>query len=468
MISNMKHTGITNDSRKVKPGFIYVAIKGEKFNGEDFIPQAIEAGATKVITANNYANPPDNIEILQVDNPRATYAHEAAKFYIGQPECTVAVTGTNGKTSTASMYRQISELLGKKAATIGTLGVETSIDLELEASEILTSPEPGVLHKTLQTMADKGVTHLAVEASSHGLDQHRVDGMQIRASAFTNLTPEHLDYHANMREYLAAKARLFAELTSETVVLNADVGEYDELAAIARNKGLRVMSYGSNGVDIRLLGRQGDTLSLEVLGQKYDLEFHLVGDFQNYNVMAAIGLALAIGFEMSEIASITGKLVAAPGRLEYVGNFAGGKIYVDFSHTPDALEKALENLRSICGSAGKLHVVFGCGGERDVKKRPVMGEIAAKLADRVYVTDDNPRGEDPAAIRAEVMVGCPEAANIGDRAEAIKAAMAALAENDVLLITGKGHETYQIIGNEKQYFSDHEVVQRVIMEREGA
>lgn len=457
---------ITNDSRKVDKGSIYVAIKGQKLNGEDFIPQAIEGGATEIVVEEGYNLPedtPSNVVFIKTENTRIYLAHKVAEEYDNIPDVIVGVTGTNGKTSVASIYKQIVSLLGKVSASIGTLGVETNADVNLEEVEILTSPDPITLHKTLDILAREGeVTHAAIEASSHGLAQHRVDGVKFKASAFTNLSPEHLDYHANMKEYLLSKARLFSELTMETSVLNADIPEYELLKSLSEEKGLKVISYGLSGNDIKLIKRDGDTLTLEVDGVEHEFEFHPVGDFQNYNFMASLGLAMATGFSVEAVKSISGKIVAAPGRLELVTTFSGAKVYVDYAHTPDALEKALLSLRKNC--EGNLHVIFGAGGDRDAIKRPLMGAIAAANSDFQYITDDNPRTEDPAKIREEIFASCPNAVKVEERTEAIKTAMQSLKKGDVLLIAGKGHEDYQVIGTEKIHFSDKEEVLKIVKE----
>ncbi|MCE2991949.1 MAG: UDP-N-acetylmuramoyl-L-alanyl-D-glutamate--2,6-diaminopimelate ligase [Candidatus Jidaibacter sp.] len=456
-----KYRGITSDSRKVESGFIYVSIEGVKLNGDDFIDEAISRGATLVIIQKNSAYKNDAIEILRVENTRTKLAKLAHDFYQPQPKHIVAVTGTSGKTSVAFFYKQIAELLKHKSASVGTLGVLSNY-AKFDVGDTLTSPDPITLNQILADLHAHKITHVAMEASSHGISQHRVDGIKFQAAAFTSFSQDHLDYHNSMEEYFAAKLKLFTEvLKSGYAVLNADIPEFEKIStALANNSRIKILSYGRSGNHIKLLSSQKPDISLEILGAKFDTKFYPEGSFQIYNLMAAIGLAIATGMKPHEIVEIVPEIKAAPGRMEFVTEFNGAKIFVDYAHKPDALDKALTALKHEC--KGKIVVVFGCGGDRDKSKRKIMGEIAARLADTVIVTDDNPRTEDASSIRKQVMEGCKGAIEFDDRAVAIAEAIKLLKPSDMLLIAGKGHETYQIIGKEYLHFSDHEEVLRCV------
>lgn len=453
-------TGLTADSRAVEPGFLFAALPGAQFDGRDFIDQAIARGAHAILAPTGTVLPADadGVELITDDRPRRQFARMAAAFYGKQPATIAAVTGTNGKTSTANFTRQIWERLGKTAASLGTLGITAP---GMEQYGALTTPDPVALHASLAELADAGITHLAMEASSHGLDQHRLDGVRVTSAGFTNLSRDHLDYHGSMEAYLEAKARLFDDILAPggTAVLNADAPECEALATRAEAAGRRVMRYGARGADIRLEALvpqpHGSRLSLNVLGRSFDLTLPLAGAFQAANALCALGLVLADGADLDEAIGALEDLNGVRGRMELVARHPNGAaIYVDFAHTPDALETVLEALRP--HTMGRLAVVFGCGGDRDPGKRPVMGATVARLADLPIVTDDNPRNEDPAAIRAAVMAACPGAEEIGDRAEAIRNAVAGLAPDDVLVIAGKGHETGQIVGEDVHPFDDSE------------
>ncbi len=453
-------TGLTADSRAVEPGFLFAALPGTQVDGRDFIDQAIAKGARAILAPTGTVLPAtaSGIELITDDRPRRQFARMAAAFYGKQPATIAAVTGTNGKTSTAHFVRQIWERLGKSAASLGTLGISAP---GMEQYGALTTPDPVALHASLAELAEAGITHLAMEASSHGLDQHRLDGVRVTSAGFTNLSHDHLDYHGTMEAYLEAKARLFDEILAPggIAVLNADAPECDALATRAEAAGRTVMRFGDRGTGIRLdaLAPQphGSKLSLNVLGRSFDVTLPLAGAFQTANALCALGLVLADGADLDAAVGALESLNGVRGRMELVARHPNGAaIYVDFAHTPEALETVLEALRP--HTKGRLAVVFGCGGDRDPGKRPVMGATVARLADQPIVTDDNPRNEDPAAIRAAVMAACPGAEEIGDRAEAIRKAVAGLAPDDVLVIAGKGHETGQIVGEDVHPFDDSE------------
>jgi UDP-N-acetylmuramoyl-L-alanyl-D-glutamate--2,6-diaminopimelate ligase len=451
--------GVTADSRKVKPGFLFVAIAGAKADGAHFAKQAATAGAVAIAGEQRPDALSDAVAFVRVNNPRRVLALAAARFFPRQPETVVAVTGTSGKTSVAAFTRQIWKVLGYQAASIGTIGV---VSPKGERYGSLTTPDPVELHGMLHQLAREGVTHLAIEASSHGLDQHRLDGVHIAAGAFTNLSRDHLDYHPTIEAYLAAKLRLFQDLIvpGGTAVIGVDDCYADQVVEAAKRRGLKIFAVGEHGADIKFGGGSIDGFTQDVMvehgGRTYEVKLPLVGDFQVQNAGIAAGLAIATGAKPSRVFAALEKLVGAKGRLELAGTHNGAPIFIDYAHKPDALKKALESLRPY--ARGKLVVVFGAGGDRDTGKRPIMGRIAAENADRVVVTDDNPRSENPAAIRAAILAGAQGAAEIGDRAEAIRTAIAELSAGDVLLIAGKGHEAGQIIGDRIVPFSDHEAV----------
>ncbi|MBV9556955.1 MAG: UDP-N-acetylmuramoyl-L-alanyl-D-glutamate--2,6-diaminopimelate ligase, partial [Pseudolabrys sp.] len=396
---------------------------------------------------------------IRVKNVRRALALAAARFYPRQPATIAAVTGTSGKTSVAAFTRQIWMSLGDQAASVGTVGV---VSPKGEVYGSLTTPDPIDLHKTLDQLATEGVTHLALEASSHGLDQHRLDGVRVAAGAFTNLSRDHLDYHPDLDSYLAAKLRLFEALVIRggTAVVSADNDYAMRVVDAAKTRGLNVMTVGQHGDSIKITGNtvEGFTQAIRLShqGKTYAVKLPLVGAFQVENAVVSAGLAIATGGDPARVFAALEKLSGAKGRLEMVGDKNGAPIFVDYAHKPDALSKALEALRPYAKS--RLIVVFGCGGDRDKGKRPLMGQIAVEKADKVIVTDDNPRSENPATIRAEILAAAPGATEIGDRAQAIRAGIADLKAGDVLLIAGKGHETGQIIGSKVLDFSDHDEV----------
>ncbi len=449
--------GVSADSRTVKSGDAFVAIAGGKADGLDFAPAAIAAGAVAIVAERRpQTPPPGQVAFARVGNARRALALMAAKIYPRQPRVIAAVTGTSGKTSVAAFTRQIWGALGHRAASIGTIGI-VSPNGEIYGS--LTTPDPVALHRSLDALAADGVTHLAIEASSHGLDQYRLDGLRIAAAGFTNITRDHLDYHPSFEAYFAAKLRLFEALLAPggAAIVDVDHDHADAVTAAAAARGLVIMSVGRKGTGIRLLQSAIDgfaqTLRLEHRGKNFQLRLPLVGEFQVENALVAAGLAIATGGDAASVFAALEHLSGAKGRLERVGTSRGAQIFVDYAHKPDALAKALDALRPYV--TGRLVVVFGAGGDRDRGKRPLMGAVAAAKADRVIVTDDNPRSENAAAIRAAIMAAARGAAEIGDRREAIRRAVADLRAGDILLIAGKGHETGQIIGDRVIPFSDH-------------
>jgi UDP-N-acetylmuramoyl-L-alanyl-D-glutamate--2,6-diaminopimelate ligase len=452
--------GISADSRKVKAGFLFAAVPGTKADGLAFLPQALAAGAVAVMAERAPPDPlPADVAFIEVANVRRALALAAAKFFPRQPATIAAVTGTSGKTSVAAFTRQVWARLGHAAASIGTVGVVTPTR---EVYGSLTTPDPVDLHRTLDGLAGEGVTHLALEASSHGLDQHRLDGVRVAIASFTNISRDHLDYHGTIEAYFEAKMILFERLVSAdgTAVIAADNDLAAEVGVRARRRGLDVIEVGRTGREVRLVECAIDGFSQHLAivhaGKTHRVRLPLVGAFQVENALIAAGQALAAGGDPAAVFAALEGLTGAKGRLELVGRKAGAPIFVDYAHKPDALAKALEALRPYVGH--RLVVVLGAGGDRDAGKRPLMGAIAAEKADRVIVTDDNPRSEDPAAIRAAIMAAAPGAGEVPDRNEAIRHAVAGLERGDVLLIAGKGHETGQIIGHKIVPFSDHEAV----------
>jgi UDP-N-acetylmuramoyl-L-alanyl-D-glutamate--2,6-diaminopimelate ligase len=451
--------GVTADSRKVGPGFLFAALPGSKADGAQFAAQAAAAGAAAVIAAQSLDLA---IPTLATPDPRRAYALAAAAFHGAQPATVVAVTGTNGKTSVANFCRQIFSRAGLRAGSMGTLGVRLTgpggFDEQLTPPG-LTTPDAADVAALMAAAASKGVTHFAMEASSHGVDQRRLDGVRLSAAGFLNLTQDHLDYHGTMDAYRTAKLRLFETLLPRggTAVLNADSDAYDAFAAAAVGAGHSIFSVGQAGQGIALLSRsllpEGQRLTVRLRGRAYEVRLPLAGGFQASNALVAAGLCLAAGLSPEQTLAGLEALEGAPGRLQRVGaGSRGGEAYVDYAHTPDGLETVLKALRPHV--RGKLVVVFGAGGDRDRGKRPLMGAAAVQHADLAIVTDDNPRSEDPAAIRAEVLAGAVGAREIGDRRAAIRAACALLAEGDVLVVAGKGHEQGQIIAGVTHPFDD--------------
>lgn len=460
--SELAVAGLAVDSRAVKPGDVFFALGGSKTDGARFIGAAIEAGAVAVVADHAYAV---SVPVIVTSNPRRALALAAAAFYPRQPQTIAAVTGTSGKTSVAAFTRQLWDSLGYEAASLGTIGI---VSRHRNVYGSLTTPDPVALHRALDELAGDGVTHLALEASSHGLDQHRLDGVRIAAAAFTNLSRDHMDYHPTVAHYLAAKLRLFTDLAPEgaPAVIAADHEHSAAVIAAARAHKLDAITVGRQGEGIRLVDAAidgfGQKITIEHRGQTYRLRLPLVGEFQIENALVAAGLVIATGGDAAKTFAALEKLEGAKGRLELIGERNGAPVFVDYAHKPDALMKALEALRPYAKK--RLVVVFGAGGDRDAGKRPLMGAIAAQHADVVIVTDDNPRSEKPAAIRAEILAAAKGAKEIGDRAEAIRSAVASLQPGDVLLIAGKGHETGQIVGDKVLPFSDHEAASAALAE----
>jgi len=473
-------SGLTADSRKVAAGYLFAALPGSRADGRDFIPQAIEKGAAAVLAPRGTALPPpkapgaQHVALLLDENPRRRLALLAARFYGRQPATIALVTGTNGKTSVASFTRQLWQTLGHDSASLGTLGLQPT---RPDAPASLTTPDPVELHRCLASLARDHIDHVVLEASSHGLDQSRLDGIRASAAAFTNLTRDHLDYHGTMEAYLAAKLRLFTELLlpAGCAVVNIDDPAAVAVVEACRARGVRLITYGKGpgngmGPDLRLLEQQptatGQDLRLEIFGKRYDVALPVAGAFQAGNVLAALGFVLAGGVDTDEAVAALETLSGVPGRVELVGATpAGGHVYVDYAHTPDALETVLKALRP--HAQNRLFVIIGCGGDRDPGKRPMMGRIAVTLADAAIITDDNPRSEDPAAIRQEMLAEAPGAQEIGDRGAAIATAVAAMGPGDVLVIAGKGHESGQIVGGQVLPFDDRDVARTAISKLAG-
>ncbi len=453
---------LTSDSRAVKPGSVFAALPGSSVDGAKYIPQAIAAGAVAIIAGEGAGAP--GVPLIRAANPRQLFAHMAARYFGRQPDLIVAVTGTSGKTSVATFVREIWTSMGFRAASLGTVGVVSpSGTIELEH----TTPDSMKLQEIAAQLAADRVEHLAFEASSHGLDQYRLDGLRIAAGGFTNLSHDHLDYHPTEEHYFNAKMRLFEELipVGGCAVINVDDDHGPEAERRCLRRGLDVMTVGWNGAFIRVMDISSDgfgqRLDVEIRGEHYRVQLPLAGEFQVYNAIVAAGLVLGTGGDLKLVLHALESLKGARGRLELVGRTkTGAPVFVDYAHKPDALENALSSLRPYTGN--KLHVVFGCGGDRDRAKRPIMGEIATRLADKVYVTDDNPRTEEPASIRAAIMAGGPGAIEIGSRAEAIRMAVDALEAGDVLVVAGKGHEEGQKTGKTILPFSDHDAVKAAI------
>lgn len=457
--------GVTSDSRQVKKNYLFAALPGSKTAGSDYIHDAIHHGASYVLTSEEISNDVDaNVQFIIDSNPRQAFAKIAAKFYQLQPENIVAVTGTSGKTSTVSFVQQLWHLSGNtKCASLGTLGVSAP---GMRRYGSLTTPDTQSLHAELADLAAAGINYLAMEASSHGLDQYRLDGVQIKAAAYTNLSRDHLDYHSDMDSYFQAKSRLFSEvmMPDGTSVINADDEYAKKLIKMSKKHNHKVISYGFNAEDIKINNRvakpNGQDVTFSINSKKYDITLPLVGEFQIMNALCALGLVLSQDNDPEKYIPLLEKLRGVAGRLQYVEGHPKGAVYVDYAHKPAALEAVLNTLRP--HTEGKLVCLFGCGGNRDPGKRPMMGKIAGELADKVIVTDDNPRYEEPEAIRTQIMEAVPWAIEIADRAEAIKKAVDELEEGDVLVVAGKGHEHGQIIGETVHIFDDLEEVQKAI------
>jgi len=459
--------GVTADSRAVRPGFLFAALPGLRVDGTRFIADAVAAGAVAILAPEGAEWPAEAPPrpFLRSPDPRRALALIAAAFHGAQPERVVAITGTNGKTSTPDFLRQ---LMGRHAASLGTLGL---IAPGFPQGESLTTPDPVALHATLAALHHAGITDLAIEASSHGLDQRRLDGVRLAAAAFTNLTRDHLDYHGSMAAYRAAKLRLFDTLlpmgAPAVIHTEMDAETLAALRAIIARRGLRGIEVGESGRELRLLAQHalpaGQVLTLDAFGQHADIQLAVPGRFQADNALVAAGLAIGLGRPVADVLAQLPRLVPVRGRMELAATLPNGAaVYVDYAHTPDALTRLLAALRPHLGTGGRLHVLFGAGGDRDPGKRPLMGAAAAAGADEVWVTDDNPRSENPATIRAAILAAAPRARDAGERAAAIARALDALGPGDVLAVAGKGHESGQTIAGVTTPFDDAEVVRRLV------
>ena len=464
--TDVEISGLSADSRNIRPGDLFAAIPGAATDGRCFIKEAIAKGASAILA------PPDThldashkkIPLVIEKNPRRALAKISARFFTTQPKTTVAITGTNGKTSVAHITQQLWNSLGKKAASLGTLGVCGPCNLNLSK---LTTPDPVELHRLLLNLTSEGISHLALEASSHGLDQYRLDGVDIQAAVFTNFTRDHLDYHKTMASYLDAKLRLFRELLCNggTAISYSGAPEAAIIEAIAKRRHQNYISYGSGSANISIVEKrqidQGWTAAIQAFGKSYPVVLRFAGQFQIHNLLAAIALVHSTGTPLEDIFPVIETLTGVPGRMQRAGrSIGGGTVYIDYAHTPDALKNALLTLRPHI--TNKLILIFGCGGDRDIGKRGEMGAIACEFADRVIVTDDNPRTEDASLIRRSILKRCANAREISDRREAIENTIAELKCGDGLLIAGKGHETGQIIGDDVLPFNDFEIAKAAL------
>lgn len=454
-------SGITPDSRAVRDGFLFAALPGAKADGTAFIPQAEERGAAAVLARPGAKT---RLPLVADEEPRRRLSEIAARFHPRQPDVIAGVTGTNGKTSTAIFAAALWSLLGERAGSLGTLGVHApGFDRALGH----TTPEPVILHETLDALASAGVTHLAIEVSSHALAQYRADGVRFSAAAFTNLTQDHLDFHESFEAYFNAKLRLFTDLlpAGGTAVVNMDGARAGDVAAAAERRNLTLLTTGRRGGALRILKvaptPAGLDLDLEAAGKIRPLALPLIGAFQAENACLAAGLVIAAGFSADRVLPLLNRLPGVPGRMQHAASLNGAGVYVDYAHTPDAVATALAAIRP--HARARVIALIGAGGDRDRSKRPLMGKAAAEGADLVIVADDNPRTEDPAAIRRDVLAGCPAAREIGDRAEAIAAGVALLRPGDVFLICGKGHETGQTVGAVTHPFDDVEEARRAAL-----
>ncbi|MEM9677413.1 MAG: UDP-N-acetylmuramoyl-L-alanyl-D-glutamate--2,6-diaminopimelate ligase [Pseudomonadota bacterium] len=465
---NPEIAGLTSDSREVKPGFVFAALSGSAADGRKFVPDALANGAAAVL-CDQPLETPNSIEVpvVLVDDARQVLAHAASRFYPHQPPVMAAVTGTAGKTSVASFLRQIWAATGEAAAMIGTIGVDAP---GKKTYGSLTTPDPVLLQSLLDDLARDGVTHCSMEASSHGLEQRRLDGVRLSVAGFTNLGRDHLDYHDTVEHYLAAKMRLFETLLNpgQPAVIFTDDAFSDAVLDVAKRRGLSIQSVGRTGTLIGLKRveqhRTAQVAELQHNGRLYRVDLPLAGEFQLANALVAAGMAIASGSDADAVFAALHDLKGAKGRLEKIGQTEeGAPVYVDYAHKPEALESVLTALRPY--TTGRLSVVFGCGGDRDPGKRPIMGEIATRLADDVIVTDDNPRTEEAAAVRAAIIAAAPGAQEVGDRRKAIFAAVHNLKAGDTLVVAGKGHEEGQIVGTTVLPFSDHAVVREALAAR---
>ena len=457
---------VTSDSRKVEAGSVFVAIKGSHFDGHDFIPQALENGAIAIVAEDQIET--GDVPLILTENSRLVLSQLAKALMPSQSGVVAAITGTNGKTSTADFLRQIWEQIGWHSASMGTLGIRGTTIGPIADLSNLTTPDAVALHQNLNALAKTGITNLAMEASSHGIEQDRLSSVKIAAAGFSNLSRDHLDHHLDMEAYFNAKARLFTELLPEggVAVINIDDPAGEKLAKMLKGRPINIITIGKNkNADLKVEAIHpfdgGMTVTTSFNGQKWTIPIALLGEFQVENALMAAGLAHATGLSMDHALLSLPYLKPAPGRMQHIhGHPDGASVLVDYAHTPDALKTALETLRANC--PGKLGVVFGCGGDRDQGKRQEMGAIAAEYADFTIVTDDNPRHEDPALIREAILQAVPEAENIGDRHSAIRKGLEQIHSGDVLLVAGKGHEDNQLIGSETLPFSDAAVISAIL------
>lgn len=464
VVAEIEISGVTSDSRRTQPGFLFAALRGSNTSGAAYAAEAVEKGSVAVLAAPDAEIPPVGVPVVPVSDPRRALALVAARFYAKQPQIMVAVTGTAGKTSVAAFTRQIWRHAGLASASIGTTGI---VAPGREEYGSLTTPDPVELHKLLAELTDSGVTHAAMEASSHGLDQRRLDGVRLTAGAFTNLGRDHMDYHSDMDDYHRAKLRLFDTLLPKgaPAVIFSDDEWSKRTEDVVRAAGLEVLTVGRKGTFIALKRveheRHRQRAEVDIGGELHEFMLPLAGDFQIANALVSAGLAISTGTAPVTALEALEALEGAPGRLELTGTSAkGAQVYVDYAHKPDALRKVLQSVRPF--TTGRVIVVFGCGGDRDQGKRPIMGGIAAELADMVIVTDDNPRSEAPDIIRNAILAAAPDALEIGDRREAIRHAVSLLDEGDTLIVAGKGHEPGQTIGDQTLPFSDHEEVRAAL------
>lgn len=467
-LPDLEISGIEADSRKVKPGFLFVALAGRKQDGHAFIHDAAQRGAAVIVTnAPPALTTGERVLHLLTTDPRLALAKLAAAFYAPLPETLVAVTGTNGKTSTVNFAAQLWNGMNVKAASIGTLGIHGG-GIEIDGS--LTTPDPVTLAQNLRLLKDAGINHAALEASSHGIDQKRLDGLSLKAAGFTYLGRDHLDYHGTIEGYFGAKTGLFSRLLgpSGTAVLNRDVPHFAELERITRTRGQHLITYGHDPKsDLHLTSATplpaGLALHFNAFGTPVEITLPVIGEFQAGNILCALGLVIGSGTDAKAACGQLSAIRSVRGRMEMVGiTPKGAGIYVDYAHTPDALETVILAVRA--HTQNRLHTIFGCGGDRDPGKRPLMGEIANRLADVAYVTDDNPRTEDAASIRRQILNACPKGQEVADRAKAIQTAIAALQGGDTLLIAGKGHEQGQIIGTQVRPFDDAAIARAALLE----
>ena len=461
-------TMLSADSRTITNGGAFLAVQGVQSNGVDFIPMALKNGAKVIITHTNTdtSTISDDIEVIKSETPRKFFSKLSNEFYQPQPSYFGAVTGTNGKTSIANFVQQFWQLYGHQAIALGTMGI-TGCGYKPTAS--LTTPDPADLHYSLQqAVKEKNISHACIEASSHGLDMYRLDGVHVQSAGFTNLSRDHLDYHSDMHSYFNAKSRLFSEILAPDglAVLHKSIPEYCALKNICDKRGITTLSYGIQcDADIAITKytriANGFDVDINVLGEAFSTQVYLAGKFQLENILCAIGIAHGAGIPLNILIKLLPKIVGVKGRLEHIGTTpSGADIFVDYAHTPDALETVLKTMRP--HATNNLCLIAGCGGDRDRGKRPLMGKVAVDFADNVYITDDNPRTESPNSIRADMMVGAVGAIEISGRENAIQTAIEKLQSGDVLIIAGKGHEQGQTIGTTVHPFDDGDVVKKVL------